>query len=380
MLNLILKLVRKVYRIIKQYKCFSSNSLANIDFLNTGIVDRRENKIDEYHKNVINRLISSYHKAKNEQRTVPLPYQPGGAWKEDIETRRAEFLNALNSNDFESLSNLLTNFFRNNGLAGVWCYGYYNDIVKASNNKKRWFINNILRDYRTLIDFVDGFDVANLSVPKIGNPWGYIIKGTLVLPTACRHYYLASHVKNLIGDIKEPVICEIGGGFGGFAYYVLSIDRSIKYINFDLPEVLLIAQYFLMKAFPDKKFLLFGENGYHKICEETIKNYDIILMPNFALPDLGDRTADLFINTGSLSEMDYHTVEEYVNQIARITKTYFFHENSDRPSLINFGHIEVMSSKFPIPLDTFKRIYKNNSLWGGAGGRHREHLYQRKKA
>lgn len=380
MKNLALKIGAKLYRSLEQHKNFSSDPLANIEFLNDGLLARNENINNEYHKKVINRIISSYHAAKEAQKKVSLPYQPGGAWKEDINDRRSEYLNALDSNDFKCLSELLRNFFRNSGIAGLWSYAYYKDILNGGNGKKKQIINSILRDYKTLIEYVDDFDVAKLEIPTIGNPWGYIVKGTLVLPNACRHYYFASHVRNLLGDIEAPVVCEIGGGYGGFAYYLLSTDRSIKYLNFDLPEVLLIAQYFLMKTFPDKKTLLYGENGNITISEKIINNYDIILMPNFALPNLADRTADLFINTGSLSEMDYHTVEEYINQIARITKKYFFHENSDREVLNTGGHIEVVSSKFPIPHDIFKRIYKCNSLWGEAGGRYREHLYQRKEA
>ena len=380
MKKLVLRMAAKLYRSLEQQKNFSSDPLANIDFLNDALSAREENKNNEHQKNIINRIIFSYHAAKEKQQTASLAYQPGGAWKKDIKDMRSEYLNALESRDIQGLSELLRNFFRNSGISGLWKYGYYKDILNAGNGKKKWFINNILSDYKTLIDYVDHFDVASLEIPQIGNPWGYKVKGTLVLPTSCNHYYYATHVKNLIEDIETPVVCEIGGGFGGFAYYLLSTDKSIKYINLDLPEVLIIAQYYLMKAYPDKKTLLYGENGTINISEKIINSYDIILMPNFVLPNLPDRTIDLSINTKSLSEMNYYTVEEYINQIARITKTYFYHDNSDRDILNTNGHIEVKSSNFPLPHNIFKRIYKGNSLWGGGGGRYREHLYQRKKA
>ncbi len=379
--NLILRVGAKVYRGLESQIIFSSDSLASINFLNDGLSDREKKTTDnEHHKEVINRIVSSYHSAKKEQSKVSIPYKPGGAWKEDIEKRRAEYLKALNVKDFERLSELLRNFFRNNGVAGLWIHGYYDDIHNASNKKKKKYINSILQDYYTVVDFVDDFDISNLRIPSVGNPWGYVIKETLVLPTACRHYYYASHVHNLLEDISIPVVCEIGGGFGGFAHYLLSSNKRVKYLNFDLPETLLIAQYFLMNSFPDKKFLLYGESGNQNISEEVLNKHDIILMPNFALPNVTNKAVDLFFNTGSLSEMDYHTVEEYINQIARITKKYFFHDNSDRPALNTGGHVEVVSSKFPIPQDIFKRIYKTNSLWGGSSGRYREHLYQRKEA
>jgi putative sugar O-methyltransferase len=376
MIILILRVLSKVYRSLEVKKKFSSNPLASVNFLNEGLLCR---EIDnEHHKEIIKRIVSSYHLAKADQSKTTLPYKPGGAWKEDMEDRRAEYLKALNAKDFDRLSELLRNFFRNSGVAGMWNHGYFQDIHNASMQKRKKFINDILDDYNTVIDFVDNFDISSLKIPSVGNPWGYSIQETLVSPTACRHYYYANHAHNLLHGISAPVVCEIGGGFGGFAYYLLSSGKKVKYINFDLPEALLIQQYFLMSSFPDKQFLLYGEIAEHQtISEDVIDKYDMILMPNFALPNVTDKVADLFINTGSLSEMDYHTVEEYISQISRITKKYFFHDNSDEPSLNTSGHIEVVSSKFPIPGAIFKRIYKSASLWGGGGTRYREHLYQR---
>jgi len=376
-----LRIGAKVIRDLKVRKLFSSDPLANINFLNDGLSDREEKKIDnEHHQKIVKRIVSSFHLAKTDQAKAILPYKPGGAWKEDIEERRAEYLKTLNAKDYDGLSTLLRNFYRNNGVAGLWTHGYYDAIQNANHTKRKEFIVSVLQDYHTAVDFVEDFEVSNLRIPSIGNPWGYVIKETLVLPTACRHYYYARHVHNLLENVDIPVVCEIGGGFGGFAYYLLSSNKETKYINFDLPEVILIAQYFLMRDFPDKKFLLYGENEENEISDEAINKHDVILMPNFVLPNTADRAVDLFINTGSLSEMDYHTVKEYITQIARITKRYFFHDNSDRPSLNTGGHVEVVSSKFPIPKDIFKRIYKSGSLWGGGGGRYREHLYQRKGA
>jgi len=371
--------VNEVYSTLNTLRNFASNPLADLSLLGEGLASHPNPVDNEYHEAMVNRLFVSYHKVKLAQRTTPLAYKPGGAWEPDIKTRRADYLKALNDNDISSLSNLLKNFFRNSGVAGLWVYGYYQDIVNGSTLRKKWFVNCILHDLATWKDFVDGADVSNLSVPPVGNPWGYIVKGNLILPLACRHHYYASHINNLLADIKCPIVAEIGGGFGGFAYYLLSSGKPCKYINFDLPEVLLIAQYYLMNAFPEKKALLFGEIEDINISLDVIDCYDMILMPNFELPRLAPDSVDLFVNTNSLSEMEYHTVEEYISQVARTCKLYFFHENSDREIPKGAGHVEVPSSKFPIPDDAFKRIYKSNSLWGGGGGRYREHLYQRFK-
>jgi putative sugar O-methyltransferase len=382
--NPLKKMAAKFFQILKTYRYFSSNSLASISALEQGLLARLDDGVnanERLHESIIERIMYSYHKAKQEQLKASDPYQAGGEWNELIKRSRKEYLNALNNHDFKLLSKLLQNFFRNSGLTGLWVYAYFQDIVGASKHRKRWFISNILQDLSTLYDFIDDLDLNALSTPLVGNPWGYLIDNILILPTSCGHYYYANHVKNLLSGIEYPVVAEIGGGFGGFAYYLLAGNGSYKYINFDLPEVLIIAQYYLMKSLPDRKFLLFGESEEHNILQDTINNYDIILMPNFSLPSLEDKTVDLFINTHSLSEMDYHTIEEYIEQIVRVCSLYFLHENSDRPRIKTMGevkHTEIVSSEFPIPGDLFKRIYKHNSLWGGGGGRYREHLYQRR--
>jgi putative sugar O-methyltransferase len=52
------------------------------------------------------------------------------------------------------------------------------------------------------------------------------------------------------------------------------------------------------------------------------------LLPNYKLPDLEDKSIDVFYNFHSLSEMEFPTIDEYIQQIGRTTKLHFFHENS----------------------------------------------------
>ena len=243
------------------------------------------------------------------------------------------------------------------------------------------FVNDILSDHSIWKDFVDGANISDACAPPVGNPWGYLVDGSLLLPNSLRHHYWGAHVKNLLAGEENPIVAEIGGGYGGFAYSLLSSSRQVRYIDFDLPEILLMASYYLMNAFPQKRFLLFGEaENDDALTTEVIDEFDVILLPNFRLPQLGSNSVDLFTNTHSLSEMDYHTVAEYISQIVRTSKRYFFHVNSDQETLKGTGHVEVPSSRFPIPADIFQRVYKSNSLWGGGGGRYREHLYQRVSA
>lgn len=371
------ELVKEVYSIVGTPWTFHANPLAKLLLLERAMADCPNPVDNQHHQAIVQRVLAAYKEAKLVQWDVPLAYKPGGEWDDDIKTRRANYLKVLHDNDISGLTDLLKNFFRNSGVAGLWIYDYYSDIARASTFKKKRFVNSILQDFLTWKDLVDNADIHSISAPPIGNPWGYIIEGNLIMPTSFPHHYYASHVLNLLADIKNPVVAEIGGGFGGFAYYLLSSGKPVKYINFDLPEVLLIESYYLLNAFKGRKFLLFDEAKDINISLDVINSYDIILMPNFQLPTLASNSVDLFINTASLSEMDYHTIEEYISQIVRTCKLYFFHENSDRETLKGAGHVEMRSSRFPIPADAFEKICESKSLWGGGWGRYREYLYQR---
>ena len=368
----LIRRTHSIYIALRILDDFESNEYANLSFLEEGM-KKHPNSIDNNgHENIVKRLANSYRRAKDMQMNVPLAYTQGGEWKELIKTRRVEYLDALSSDNTSKLSNLLMNFFRNSGIDGL--NDYYSWIANANIIKKKEFIISILKSYDIWKDFVGG-DLKNVSAPIIGNPWGYYIEENLIMRYSFRHHYFATLVKNLLADRDNPVVAEIGGGYGGFAYYLLKEKDNLTYINFDLPEILLISSYYLMNAFPDKKFLLFEEAPIEKISLETINSYDIIQLPNFELPKLENNSVDLFINTGSLSEMDFLTIKEYISQIARTCKRYFFHENSDWKEFKAGGHIEVPASQFPIPDNLFKRIYKYPSLL--TTERYSEYLYER---
>lgn len=354
---------------------FRSNPLADLSLLTQGLVDRPNPVEPDLHRRIVNRVATAYYHTQARQSELPPAYRPVGEWDTSNKRRRQEYFEALNSENLDALSALLQNFFRNSGVDGLWTYGYFSDTSGGSDVVQKRIINGILQDFRTWKGVVGG-DLSSVSPPPIGNPWGYPLEGNLIMPTSFRHHYFASRVENLLADIEHPVVAEIGGGFGGFAYYLVSSSKAFTYINFDLPEVLLISSYYLLNAFPDKRVLLWMENPNGELSHEVIGQYDVILMPNFRLPQLPSSSVDLFINTASFSEMNMNVLTEYLNQVARTCKTYLYHENSDRAIPKGDGH-EVPASRFPLPEDAFKLMEVSNSLWGGNGGRYKEYLYRR---
>jgi hypothetical protein len=367
---------RRVDNLLNSTVLFGIDPLADLSALEAGLLPQTADVDERAENRIVERILAAYWKAKADQKGAPRVYQPYGEWGDVIKTTRGEYLAALERSDSLELSRLLRDFFRNCGADGLLTTGYFPEISTASTRKKRAFICAMLQDYSSWKDLTGNTSPRPLAAPAIGNPWGYLIDRQLVMPGACRHNYFAHQACALLSDIPGvPVVAEIGGGFGGVAYFLLSMMDKCRYIDFDLPEILLLEQYYLMSAFPKKKFLLYGEHQVEFRC--ALESYDVILMPNFEFPKLPDASVDVFVNTGSLSEMEYATVEEYIDQIARTCRLYFFHDNSDREEPKG-RRVEIPASRFPIPARIFRKVYKAKSPWVGMGEeRFREHLYRR---
>ena len=106
-------------------------------------------------------------------------------------------------------------------------------------------------------------------------------------------HYCAHRMIDLIGSFDTPVVAEIGGGFGGMAYYLIRDLPSVTYLNFDMPETIALASYYLLNAFPQAKAILYGEA---ELNAETLRSSQIILMPSFAIPQLPPSRVDIAFN------------------------------------------------------------------------------------
>jgi hypothetical protein len=99
------------------------------------------------------------------------------------------------------------------------------------------------------------------------------------------------------------------------------------------------------------------------------------------LPNLPDNSVDLFLNTFSLSEMPFEVIAEYIRNIERTCRGYFLYNNMDREGVLNRGHERVPCSKYPIPTEHFKQLYKRydtfQRLHSGRDGDYREVLLQK---
>jgi len=339
--------------------------------LSVGMKNRFEKNKDK--KQILSRISKMYQKLKQDDKKVDELYSAGGEWKRYIAERQS-FYDSLLEGDIEEAYKTLSNFWRNSLSPIVKEYAKYDQIVNNEIEFVDRFVSRVSKNYLIWRELYNQ-GVEKLRVPDIGNQWGIEIDGELVVPKATRYHAHCQQIKNLTKDISSPVVAEIGAGYCGLAYYLLKEIPGMVYIDFDLPETLVIGAYYIMSAFPNKEVLLYGE--YDSLQDVDLNDYDCLFLPNFEMPNFPNQTVDVFYNSFSLSEMPKPTSTEYIKCIEKICKLYFLHNNMDRKGVINRGFERTPASEYRINNEAFKLIYKQFDLFHGHEGDYKEFLYRR---
>jgi putative sugar O-methyltransferase len=216
-------------------------------------------------------------------------------------------------------------------------------------------IDSVYR-YRLLERLVPGITPSDLKIEDFGNPYGMYVGNEFVRTSVDYQYYYAKKVAELLeNDKRRSTVVELGGGIGGFAYFLNKLrSANLTYINFDLPEILCISSYQLLNLFPEKSFLLYGETA--RLDSDVILASDIALLPSFAVELLGADSVDVAFNSYSLAEMDLETIQNYSSQLSRISRRNIFHVNHVANALVGADSFSFDSKKFEL-------VSRTRALW-----------------
>jgi putative sugar O-methyltransferase len=309
---------------------------------------------------VVERVVRAFRAAKHRQADVPEAYQPGGSWEATLVNEWGHYQDALRRDDIREMAGYLRNFFRNEGISGLWGGGdVYDTFCRADRLAQLNRAHIMLDHYRVWRECCPLAAPEELDAPRVGNPWGFRFGDLLLYEPVFEYTYQAHYLDSLLGEMNAPVVMEIGGGFGGLAYHLLRCRPSVTYVGLDIPEYLLIQSYYLSCTFPDRKILVYHQDA-PAIDTSTLEDYDVLLLPNYVLPELPSRMADLVVSVHSLTEMSADAIGETLRQIDRIGRQYFFHESiyKRRPH----GRRGIPSSEFP-PLRHFRQVMACPTRW-----------------
>lgn len=298
---------------------------------------------------LLERICAAYNKAIQREEAAREMYRPTEWWQLVRRGSLGPVTRALQAGDIDALGRMYGNFFRDpcgDGLIGA-PYG----IAKAylgsgmKNLHRRYYLGDALYllDYWT--EQTEGrFFLSDLAGPEIGNPFGVVLDGTLVRTGSPYQHYCAQRASGYL-DSETGTLVEIGGGFGGMAYYLLRDRPGVKYLDFDVPESIALASYYLMKAFPQLDFLLYGEKPF---TAEEIDRADVVLMPLFEMENLPSGSVDVAFSSHAVSDLSHEVIGGYLETIARFTKKYFVdigkneaaHSISEAARTGNLFHLE----------------------------------------
>ena len=268
---------------------------------------------------ILGRLLRSWQAMKVAQVGAAQSYQISGEWAFIVSHAFQPLLKALDDQDPESLGAVLDRFVRHFG-------DFVGEPTDFSSPEMKRYRCDLFRVWSSRwMDLYGEPALDDAQGPLLGRPIGFLLdQGFYTFATFFYNFY-ARRVEDLCSDIQAPTICEIGGGFGAFAYHLLRRQGgSFRYLDYDIPPMSILAAYVLLSAFPDRRVALFGEV---ETLADPLKDAEAAILPNFALPYLKDRYVDVGFNSCSFAEMERATVEEYMREFARICRHYILHVN-----------------------------------------------------
>lgn len=315
---------------------------------------------------ILQRICNAYIRAVQREPSVRSAYQPTRWWNEIRQRSLAPVRRALTSRDIAALNAMYRNFFRDpcsTGLIGVppKMGGAYLG-APVDDRYSRLFLSNALHrvDYWREVTG-DHFALRDLAGPDVGNPFGVSIEGVLIRSGTEPQHYFAQRIADLL-PTGRAIVAEIGGGFGGMAYYLLRDRPEISYCNFDVPESIALASYYLLKSFPHWKFLLYGED---ELSAAPLGRYNAILLPTFEIESVPPKSVDLTFSSHTLSDLERSCMGEYLEHIVRITRKSFLYvgrsaESRPVQTLIRHGYPRFkLSGERPLEWNKQKLLNDN---------------------
>jgi hypothetical protein len=303
---------------------FKNDTRYDLQNVTEGFTSRIDDSRDD--SDLLERICISYIKATEQQQSASAAYRATEWWAQIRQRSLSPVIRALQTRDIDTLRKMYRNFFRDpcsTGLIGV-PYGmssaYFGKRIRGVHRSVYLSLALHRLDY-WMTQTSGSFALHDLAGPEIGNPFGLLLQGTLLRTDAEYAHYCAYRLGSLL-DSQKSIVAEIGGGFGGMAYYLLRDHADLTYLNFDVPESIALCSYYLLKAFPQLTVLLYGEG---ELTKKTIDRADIVLMPLPELSSMPPESVDVTFSSHAMSDVSSDSMIEYVQNIEHVTRTSFLH-------------------------------------------------------
>jgi hypothetical protein len=148
-----------------------------------------------------------------------------------------------------------------------------------------------------------------LSFPQVAGAYGPLIRSEVFPRIAQFHYLAAVYVRRLSWNRNHHVV-ELGGGFGGLAYYYCQ-HACGRYTIYDLPFALAMQAYFLALALPSLPLRLFDEPRHCGAIYAELLPAEILATE----PTDDELQPDVLINQDCVAELDPLVARLYLTRL-----------------------------------------------------------------
>lgn len=259
--------------------------------------------------------------------------QPSAYWKEEL----ANFEYMLDASPL-IIEKLRHHCFH---ITGIRAYEYRSNRTAAERNLAARLDN--------LVE-LEGSDLLVAEPSELGG-FGFNIGGQLHNIDTLKFFEALIALKRAGAldifrqDGPRRTVCEIGSGWGGFAYQFKSNFPNTTYALVDFPELFLFAAVYLRALFPEAKTMILEDPS-----EPIPDDLDFLFIPNTLYESWRPEQLDLTTNLVSFQEMTTMQVQSYVDWAAMLKCSVIYSLNRDRSGyneeLTNVR--DVMASRYSV--------------------------------
>lgn len=248
-------------------------------------------------------------------------------------------------------------------ILSILSKGNFLPILKSNFNDYNLNLGKTVRRFNTvasqiyriyvayLFDYVSKVDkyqiLKKLDEPQIGNPFIINYKGRSISQDLCNSVHEFSSIMEYIPNFKKMDIAELGSGYGRLSFIFLKAFPKSSYCFIDIPPALYIAQFYISKIFPKEKIFKFRSfSSFKEVKKEFEESRIRFLMPH-QIELLPKKYFDLLINISSLHEMTRVQIKNYINQIDRLCRGYFYTKQWRKSWTADNNFIK--EKEYPIP-------------------------------
>jgi len=163
-----------------------------------------------------------------------------------------------------------------------------------------------------------------------------------------------------INENTENIIMELGSGYGRLAFVFLKALPNSHYVILDLPESLLLAQFYLSNAFPKISMSTYEQTREIKnVSRNVLKKKRLWFFGAMKFPEFENNATDVFVNIYSLQEMEKQQLKNYLRIASEKTaKVVYLKQHFIENNPIN--NEKILEKYYRLP-DGWKIIYSRTS-------------------